>query len=79
MTKPPSRYAISVGMFDGVHLGHAYVLSQLKQLASTRGLITKVYTFDDHPKGILTGQHYPLLTTPEERVEKIKEQVLNAL
>ena len=79
MTKPPSRYAISVGMFDGVHLGHAYVLSQLTQLASNRGLRTKVYTFDEHPKGILTGQHYPLLTTPEERVEKIKQHGVSAV
>ena len=79
MTAPPSRFAITVGMFDGVHRGHVYLLAQLRQLALDRGLKPKVYTFDHHPKGILTGEYFPSLTTAEERVEKIKQHGVSSV
>ena len=44
-------YAATIGMFDGVHLGHQFVLRQLTELARERGLLSLVLTFDRSPRG----------------------------
>lgn len=46
--KPPS--ALTIGNFDGVHLGHAAVLRNLVALAKERGLVPTVVTFAPNPK-----------------------------
>ncbi|NLM18942.1 MAG: bifunctional riboflavin kinase/FAD synthetase [Clostridiaceae bacterium] len=41
--------AIALGFFDGVHLGHQRLIKELITLSRSRGLISTVFTFDDHP------------------------------
>jgi riboflavin kinase / FMN adenylyltransferase len=62
---------VVVGVFDGLHLGHAYLLEHLVSEASERGAAPTVITFDHHPDEVLTGQAPPLLLDAEERLERL--------
>ncbi len=59
---------VTIGMFDGVHLGHQRLVRRLVQEARASGRISVVLTFFPHPDVVLrgvTGRYY--LTSPEER------------
>lgn len=61
---------VTVGTFDGVHLGHRFVLDHLAQRAAAAGLASVLVTFDPHPLDVVRPGAAPLLlTTPEERSE----------
>lgn len=62
---------VVVGVFDGLHLGHAYLLRHLVSESETRGAHPLVITFDHHPDEVLTGQAPPLLIDPAERLERL--------
>lgn len=60
---------VTVGMFDGVHVGHRHILSLLGRVAKEKGLRPVVVTFDRHPRQVLTegvATHFRI-TTNEER------------
>jgi riboflavin kinase/FMN adenylyltransferase len=65
------RLFVVVGVFDGLHRGHAYLLEALCREAAARGARPTVITFDHHPDEILTGSAPPLLCDPTERVERL--------
>lgn len=65
--KPASLVAI--GNFDGVHRGHRAVLAESAELASARGLLPTVVTFDPHPAKVLGRNAPPLLTTLERKTQ----------
>ena len=69
----PSRSPlfVVVGVFDGLHRGHAYLLEHLVREATVRGARPTVITFDHHPDEVLTGSAPPLLCDPEERLERL--------
>jgi len=59
---------VTVGNFDGVHLGHAAIVTRLLEAGQRLGLPTVAFTFDPHPARILRPAAAPaLLTTPERR------------
>ena len=59
----------TIGFFDGVHLGHQYLLSRVAEDARRHGLASAVITFSDHPRQVLQSDFRPqLLTTTEERL-----------
>ena len=60
-----------IGVFDGLHRGHAYLLDHLVQEARTRDARPCVITFDHHPDEVLTGSAPPLLLDPDERIERL--------
>jgi riboflavin kinase/FMN adenylyltransferase len=60
-----------VGVFDGLHLGHAYLLDHLVAEARARGARPTVITFDAHPDAVLLGHAPPLLMDPAERLERL--------
>jgi riboflavin kinase / FMN adenylyltransferase len=62
---------VVVGVFDGLHLGHAYLLDHLVAGATARHARPVVITFDHHPDEILTGKAPPLLCDPDERLERL--------
>jgi riboflavin kinase/FMN adenylyltransferase len=62
---------VVVGVFDGLHLGHAYLLRHLVSESGTRGAHPMVITFDHHPDEVLTGKAPPLLIDPAERLERL--------
>ena len=60
-----------VGVFDGLHRGHAYLLEHLATEAERRSAHPAVITFDAHPDEVLTGSAPPLLIHPDERLERL--------
>jgi riboflavin kinase/FMN adenylyltransferase len=59
---------VTVGTFDGVHLGHRAILREIERRAETRGLHSVLLTFDRHPLTVVRPEHAPpLLTTPNEK------------
>jgi riboflavin kinase / FMN adenylyltransferase len=64
---------VVVGVFDGIHLGHVYLLEHLVSEAAARGARPTVITFDHHPDEVLTGSAPPLLCDPAERVTRLAE------
>jgi riboflavin kinase/FMN adenylyltransferase len=63
---------VVVGVFDGLHRGHQYLLEQLVEQAAIRGARPMVLTFDHHPDEILMGAAPPLLCDPEERFARME-------
>ena len=65
------RTVVTVGNFDGVHLGHQHVISRARELAAGLGTEHLVaVTFDPHPIAVLRPEHAPpTLTTVESRNE----------
>lgn len=62
-----------IGVFDGLHLGHRYLLRRLVDEARNRDARPAVITFDSHPDEILVGAAPPLLLDSVERVRMLGE------
>ncbi|HEY7937654.1 MAG TPA: hypothetical protein VID26_11065 [Candidatus Limnocylindrales bacterium] len=60
-----------VGAFDGLHRGHAYLLSRLRAAAARHAAQPAVITFDHHPDEILVGAAPPVLCDPAERLVRL--------
>lgn len=71
--------AVTIGKFDGVHLGHVEILRQLGQISSARGLKSTVVTFDRHPASLLAPEQRPadIVSTPD-RLELIEKEKVDA-
>ena len=61
-------FAVAIGTFDGVHLGHRRVLAT----ALETGLPVRVVTLHPHPRAVVQGNRVELLTTLQRRVELIE-------
>lgn len=71
--------AVTIGKFDGVHLGHRGVLAQLTSLAADRGLQPVVVTFDRHPMSLLRPEACPeALVSNDQRAALLAETELAA-
>ena len=68
LTPALGRLFVAIGVFDGLHVGHQYLLRALREAASERGARPTVITFDHHPDEILVGNAPPLLCDPAERL-----------
>lgn len=76
--KRPPPSGVAIGVFDGVHRGHAAVIRQLIARSRESDLQTGVLTFDPHPVEILAPARAPaLLTTFDRRVELLRDQGLD--
>jgi riboflavin kinase/FMN adenylyltransferase len=60
---------VSLGVFDGVHLGHQAILAVNVARARKGKLLPTVVTFREHPKGVILGRAPRTLTTLEHRLE----------
>lgn len=67
----PDAMVATIGFFDGVHSGHKSLISDVRRTAETNGLASGIVTFKNHPKTVLTGQTMPLITSTEERLERL--------
>ena len=64
------RSVITIGEFDGVHLGHQRIISRAAEAGRERGLPVVVITFDPHPDEVIRpGTHPPMLTSSRRRAE----------
>jgi riboflavin kinase / FMN adenylyltransferase len=55
---------VSIGNFDGVHLGHQFILDRVRQSAAARSVQSVAVTFDPHPLRFLRPETCPRLITP---------------
>ena len=65
------RFAMTIGMFDGVHRGHQRVLQTLLRGAAKERAEPVVVTFDPHPAQVLRGNPPPLLADPAEKLARL--------
>jgi riboflavin kinase/FMN adenylyltransferase len=63
---------VVVGVFDGMHLGHGYLLEHLVTESAARAARPTVITFDHHPDEILMGTAPALLLDPDERLARLE-------
>ena len=71
---------MTIGKFDGVHLGHRSLLRQMADYAHTRGLEACVVTFDRHPFEVLRPTAAPLrLSTVSEKVRLLRQAGADAV
>ena len=71
VTKPN---VVTVGFFDGVHLGHQHLIRQVVSLAHDKGMESTVVTFSRHPRQVLQPRFKPqLLTTFEEKISLLTQ------
>jgi len=71
---------LTIGVFDGIHLGHRYLISQLKELARQQGLHSGVVTFSQHPQKILSSQtKLPFLTNLAQRINLLKNEGIEVI
>lgn len=72
------RTVVTVGCFDGVHLGHLSILDRVKDLAQRNGLVSLVASFDPHPRAFLHGQGPLMLSPNEERTSLLQSLGIGA-
>lgn len=71
--KPPKNAWLTIGNFDGVHLGHQALIHQLKEKAEAQNGQTVVLTFWPHPRVVLGhASEAFLLTTQEEKQRQLQ-------
>ncbi len=72
LTPPLGRLFVAIGVFDGLHLGHQYLLRELRRAAAEHDARPTVITFDHHPDEVLVGNAPPLLCDPAERLAMLE-------
>jgi riboflavin kinase/FMN adenylyltransferase len=69
-SRPASGTVVTIGAYDGVHLGHQAVIAEVRRQAATRGITSTVVTFDRHPASVVRPESAPrLLTDIEQKLE----------
>jgi riboflavin kinase/FMN adenylyltransferase len=74
---------VTIGSFDGVHIGHKTILNRLKMLAEKHDGESVLITFDPHPRKVLypdtAGKDLKLINSQEEKLELLEKTGLNNL
>jgi riboflavin kinase/FMN adenylyltransferase len=74
------RTIVSIGNFDGVHIGHQFILERLRLSAAARSSRSVAVTFDPHPLQFLRPESCPRLITPiETRLELLRDAGVDAV
>lgn len=74
------RPIVTVGNFDGIHLGHQAILETVSRRSADLGGDAVVYTFDPHPRKVLRPESAPgLLTTLEQKIELLERHGIDAV
>ena len=72
---PEKDTLLTIGVFDGVHLGHKHLISKLLEQAREKNLLSGVVTFRQHPEELLSPRkRLPFLTDIEERIKLLKDE-----
>ena len=76
----PVSCVATIGFFDGVHLGHRYIIGKVVEMARRKGLASTVVTFERHPREVLHSDWCPqLLTTIDEKAELLSQTDIDYL
>jgi riboflavin kinase / FMN adenylyltransferase len=72
--RPDAGTVVTIGAYDGVHLGHQTVIAAVRARAATAGMESAVVTFDRHPASVVRPESAPrLLTDLEQKLELLAE------
>jgi riboflavin kinase/FMN adenylyltransferase len=72
---PSKDMLLTIGVFDGVHLGHQYLILQLVEQARQQDLLSGVVTFRQHPQEVLQPEtKLPFLTDLDERINLLRNE-----
>jgi len=64
--RPPGGTVVTIGAYDGVHIGHQRLIAQVRSMAADRGCASAVVTFDRHPALVVRPTSAPKLLTDLE-------------
>ncbi|GIW47434.1 MAG: riboflavin biosynthesis protein [Deltaproteobacteria bacterium] len=64
----------TIGIFDGVHLGHKKIINYVKEEAMRKGISPCVITFHPHPQKVLRGIDIPLIVPFRERLRLLEKE-----
>jgi riboflavin kinase/FMN adenylyltransferase len=77
---PAKGTLLTICVFDGVHLGHKYLLSELVKEARLKGLISGVVTFRQHPQRLFEPQSNPkFLNSLPQKIQLIRDEGVEIL
>jgi len=80
ITEPFKNAVITIGNFDGVHIGHQALFHEVIERADSIGGTSIAMTFDPHPLRVLTDNgHPPLITLYEQKAELIEKSGIDVL
>ena len=77
--EPFADACVTIGNFDGVHLGHQMLFSEVVTRARKRGGTSIVVTFDPHPLKVLRPESIRLISTTEQKIELIDRAGIDVL
>ena len=69
---PFEKSVLTVGNFDGVHLGHQEIFREVVKKANETGGVPCLVTFNPHPQKLFSGEEPPLITSFEQKLEIIE-------
>ncbi|MGK2949441.1 MAG: bifunctional riboflavin kinase/FAD synthetase [Acidimicrobiales bacterium] len=70
---PAAGSVVTIGAYDGVHVGHQAVIAEVRRRAAEAGLVSAVVTFDRHPASVVRPESAPrLLTDLEQKLELLE-------
>ena len=77
----PQCPVVTVGTFDGVHIGHRKILERLRQAADSMGGSVVVLTFHPHPRKVISGRDsdFEMLNTPYEKAALLEAAGVDVL
>lgn len=78
MAAPRKPAVVTIGNFDGVHLGHRKLLGSAVERAQALGQCSLAITFNPHPEQVLfPDRQFRFLSSPEERTDYLRETGIN--
>lgn len=77
--EPFPHACVTIGNFDGVHLGHQMLFSEVVTLAHRHSGTSVVVTFDPHPLKVLRPGSIRLISTTEQKIELIQKAGIDVL
>ncbi len=76
---PGESTVVTIGAYDGLHLGHQAVIAQVRAIAAARNAKSAVVTFDRHPATVVRPESAPkLLNDHEQRMELFEQTGVDA-
>ena len=68
---------VTIGNFDGLHLGHKELISTTKKIALEKGFTSIVFSFNPHPLEILKNEQFLYILTQEEKRRELSKEGIN--
>jgi riboflavin kinase/FMN adenylyltransferase len=72
-----SSTSATIGIFDGVHIGHKEIIRLVREDAREKGISSCVITFHPHPQKVLRGSNIPLIVPLRERLRLLEKEGLD--